>query len=77
MVHILLADGRELWASAGHPTVDGRPLGALRAGDRLDGARIVSANREPYTQRFTYDILPSGATGQYWANGVLLASTLR
>ncbi len=24
----------------------------------------------------TYDLLPSGGTGFYWANGVLLASTL-
>ena len=77
MVHLVLADGRELWASAGHPTADGRPLGRLQAGDVLDGARVVSAEREPYGQPATYDILPSGATGLYWANGVLLASTLR
>jgi hypothetical protein len=77
MVHVVLADGRELWASAGHPTADGRPLGTLRSGGVLDGARIVSAEREPYSQPATYDILPSGATGLYWANGVLLASTLR
>ncbi len=77
MVHVVLADGRELWASAGHPTAAGLPLGALRAGGLLDGARIVSAERELYSQPATYDILPSGATGLYWANGVLLGSTLR
>jgi hypothetical protein len=77
MVHVVLADGRELWASAGHPTADGRPLGTLRSGGWLDGARIVSVARERYGQPATYDILPSGATGLYWANGVLLASTLR
>jgi hypothetical protein len=77
MVHVVLADGRELWASAGHPTADGRPLGTLRPGETLDGARVVSAEREPYSGAATYDILPSGATGYYWANGVLLASTLR
>src|SRR6185295_2639064 len=62
MVHVVLADGRELWASAGHPTADGRPLGTLRAGGLLDGARIVSAQRVPYDQPATYDILPTGAT---------------
>jgi hypothetical protein len=77
MVHVVLADGRELWASAGHPTAAGRPLGTLRSGGTLDGARIVSVTREPYGQAATYDILPSGATGLYWANGVLLGSTLR
>ena len=56
---------------------DGRPLGILRSGAVLDGARVVSAEREPYSGAATYDILPSGATGLYWANGVLLASTLR
>jgi hypothetical protein len=25
----------------------------------------------------TFDILPGGVTGAYWANGVLLGSTLR
>ncbi len=41
MVHILLNDGRELWASPGHPTADGRQLGMLKAGEFLDGARII------------------------------------
>jgi len=77
MVHAVLADGRELWASAGHPTANGVPLGTLRAGGTLDDVRIVSVAREPYNQPATYDILPSGSTGLYWANGVLLASTLR
>ncbi len=29
------------------------------------------------TDDYTYDILPSGSTGAYWANGILLGSTLR
>jgi hypothetical protein len=77
VVHIVLADGREVRASAGHPLADGRPLGVLRAGDTLDGARVVSADRELYGEPATYDILPAGATGLYWANGVLLGSTIR
>lgn len=77
VVHAVLADGRELWASAGHPTADGRTLGELRAGQWLDGTLVVSAAWEAYGAPATYDILPGGATGYYWANGVLLASTLR
>ena len=48
MVHLVLADGRELLASPGH----------RNAGDR------------------TYDLLPAGPTGTYWADGIQLASTL-
>jgi hypothetical protein len=29
-----------------------------------------------YNTGATYDLLPSGETGLYWANGVLLKSTL-
>jgi hypothetical protein len=76
MVHVVLADGRELHASPGHPTADGRPLGSLAAGDVLDGSRIVLWELVAYAGERTYDLLPAGPTGAYWANGVLLSSTL-
>jgi len=76
MVHVVLADGRELLVSPGHRTADGRAVGSLRAGDALDGSTVVSADRVPYTGGKTYDILPAGATGHYWANGILMSSTL-
>jgi hypothetical protein len=76
MVHLVLSDGRELFASPGHPTTDGRTVGNLVRGDRYDGASVVSAERVPYRDGATYDVLPSGETGFYWANGVLLGSTL-
>lgn len=76
MVHVTLNDGRELWASRGHPTADGQTLGDLKAGDTLDGARIVHIDRVPYSGTATFDILPSGDTGFYWANGILMGSTL-
>jgi serine/threonine protein kinase len=76
MVHVTLSDGRELWASPGHPTADGRTLGMLGQGDLLDGARIIQAERVIYDQPATYDILPAGATGFYWADGILIGSTL-
>jgi len=72
----VLDDGRELWASPGHPTIDGRTLGKLQIGDSLQGAIIISTERIPYADSFTYDLLPAGETGFYWANGILIASTL-
>lgn len=76
MIHLVLSDGRELFVAAGHPTVDGRFVGSLSQGDRLDNARVVKAERVRYREAATYDILPAGETGAYWANGILLGSTL-
>ena len=76
MVHLVLDDGRELFVSAGHPTIDGRSVGVLSPGDKYDHASVVSTERVPYGDGATYDVLSSGDTGFYWANGVLLASTL-
>lgn len=77
VVRLALEDGRLVFVSPGHPTADGRRVGDLAAGDTIDGARIASVERVVYTAGATYDILPAGATGNYWANGVLLGSTLR
>ena len=76
MVHLVLADGRELLVSPGHRTADGRQLGSLAAGDALDGSTIVRWELVPYAGGRTYDLLPAGTTGTYWANGILLSSTL-
>ena len=72
----MLADGRVVRASPGHPLVDGRELGSLRAGDLFDGSRVIAATVERYDVGFTYDLLASGRTGAYVADGVVLASTL-
>lgn len=77
VIHIVLADGRQLFASPGHPTADGRTIGQLEFGDYLDGAMVVLAQPIQYNENYTYDILPSGSTGFYWANGVLIGSTLK
>jgi hypothetical protein len=77
MVHLILDDGRLLYASPGHPTTDGRTLGELNAGDPLDGSHVIIAQLVPYNQSYTYDILPAGDTGFYWANEILIASTLK
>ncbi len=76
MVHLTLADGRDLLASPGHRSADGRQLGTLAVGDRLDGATITLWELVPYSGDRTYDLLPAGPTGAYWANGILLSSTL-
>ncbi len=76
LVHVVLADGRELWASPGHPTADGRVLAGLRPDDMLDGSRVIRADVIPYDGAATYDILPAGPTGYYWAGGILMGSTL-
>jgi hypothetical protein len=76
MVKVTLADGRTVAASPGHPAADGRELGGLRAGDKLDGASVITVELVSYRGGATYDLLPSGGTGLYRANGVLLKSTL-
>lgn len=76
MVHLVLADGRELLASPGHRTADGRQLGLVARGDALDGSTITLWELVPYAGDRTYDLLPAGSTGTYWANGVQLSSTL-
>jgi Hint domain-containing protein len=77
MVHLALADGRELLASPGHRTADGRQLGSLAVGEALDGSTIVRWELVPYDGDRTYDLLPAGPTGTYWADGVQLSSTLK
>lgn len=76
VVHLLLDDGRELRASPGHPLADGRPLGLVAAGENVDGATVVIAERVRYARGETFDLLPSGPSGTYWAGGVALGSTI-
>jgi len=76
VVRLTLIDGRTVTVSPGHPTPDGRTVGDLMVGDPFDGSRVQSAGRIGYADGFTFDLLPSGPTGTYFANGVLLGSTL-
>jgi hypothetical protein len=75
IIRIVLNDGRIVSASPGHPTTDGRTIGELKVGDTLDGGIIAAVTAVPYSG-YTFDILPEGGTGFYWANGILLKSTL-
>ncbi len=76
VVRLVLADGRTVLASPGHPLRDGRPVAALRDGDPYDGSVVASVDRIRYDGGRTFDLLPSGGTGVYWANGIELGSTL-
>jgi hypothetical protein len=75
VIRLTLADGRVVEASPGHPTADGRRLSELNVGETLDGSRIVRLDRAPYVGE-TWDLLPAGPTGVYWAGSVRLKSTL-
>jgi len=75
LLRIVLDDDRSFVASPGHPAAGGKLLAEFNTGDMLDGSMIVSIEVNEYFGR-TYDILPAGLTGLYWANGILLASTI-
>lgn len=76
IIGVTLADGRIVRGSPGHPTLDGTRLDVLTIGAALDGSVIAALAPVPLHSGATYDILPAGATGAYWADDVLLGSTL-
>jgi hypothetical protein len=76
VVRVALASGRVLRVSAPHPTADGRSFGLLGAGDSLGGVAVVAAERVPYAEPFTYDVLPASDSGAYFAAGALIGSTM-
>ena len=77
VIRIELSDGRSVTASPGHPTAEGRAIADYQVGDSLDGAEVVTTTEITYENSITYDILPDGTTGFYWANCILLGSTLK
>lgn len=74
-VRLTLADGRTVSASPGHPAVDGRRVGSLGVGDPLAGSHVTRIETVPLSGDRTYDVLPSGPTGAYVADGVVLGSS--
>jgi hypothetical protein len=89
VIEVTLADGRVFRASPEHPLAMDRaagkaadasdPLravGSLQIGAPVDGSFVTALRALPYTGA-TWDILPAGATGTYWSDGVRIGSTLR
>ena len=72
---VTLDDGRTLRASSSHPLVDGTLVGSIVIGARIDGARVTAIDTLRY-RGATWDLLPAGETGTYWADSVRLGSTL-
>jgi hypothetical protein len=77
MLQLALSDGRELVAAGAHPGANGTYLRQLQAGQSYDGAIVIAATWVTSTAPATFDILPAGPTGAYWANGILIGSTLK
>jgi hypothetical protein len=77
LIHLVLADGRQLTASPPHQLADGRVLASLKVGDHVDGVEITRVEAVQDVLGRTFDLLPSGPTGEYWADGILLRSTLQ
>ena len=77
VVRLVLADGRTVTASPGHPLADGRLLGDLRAGAAVEGSVVVAADLVAYEGARTYDIVVNGPTGTYLVDEIPLGSTLR
>jgi hypothetical protein len=76
LVRVELNDGRTVTASPGHMSADGLALGDYKVGDTLDRGTVISTDYVTDDGLATYDLLPDGQTGLYWANGILLKSTL-
>lgn len=77
LLHVLLADNRQLTVSPNHPTASGLLFKDLKVGGTLDNSKIVKITDVSYDEGFTYDILPQSSTGTYWADDVLVGSTLK
>jgi hypothetical protein len=76
MLRLTLADGRVVQTDPDQPTPDGSLVSSLLVGQPFEGSFVVSARRVRYGGGFTVELLPSGPTQTYFANGVWLRSGL-
>lgn len=77
ILKVTFNDGSVLQISPGHPTHDGRLFKNLMLGDLVDNRMVTEIKQIPYTYKYTYDILPDSESGCYYANGILVGSTLK
>jgi len=73
---VRLQDGRQIISSLAHPLLGGRQVAELTRGEIYDASKITVFELRAYDRSHTYDILPAGDTGVYWANGIPVSSTL-
>ena len=89
MIKITLENGKSIQASLNHPIPIERNYASssgnqyevllfsdIKKGDHIGNSIVVSIEFVNYNGGFTYDILPAGESGYYWADGVLVGSTL-
>ncbi len=76
VIDLKLKDKRELLVSPGHPTINNKTVSQLKVGDKYDGSIVSNTFLVSYYGQRTYDLLPAGDTGFYYANDILMASTL-
>lgn len=76
IIYIALEDGRKLLVSPTHPLIGTKKICQLAIGAKYDGSIISDFEILDYEDKYTYDLLPESATGYYWANGILIGSTL-
>ncbi|MDB4285859.1 hypothetical protein N9933_00995 [bacterium] len=77
LLSLKLKDGRELSVSALHPDANGIPLEQYSLGDTLAGSVIIHYELIPYEDTYTMDIYVDGPMNSYFANGILIGSTLK
>lgn len=75
--HLKMVDGRNLLVSSTHPISKNHLVSDLSTGDSYDGSVVQSNSLISYDDKYTYDLLPAGETGFYFANGILMGSTLK
>lgn len=76
VTHLILEDGRELLVSPHHPIINQKEVYQLKKGQKYDDSIITDIKLVHYKYKYTYDLLPAGDTGYYWANYILMGSTL-
>jgi hypothetical protein len=77
VLRVRTAGGAIIEMSPGHPTADGRRFADLAEGDLLDEQNeVVEVELVQFEHDETYDILPASDSGTYFAEGVLVGSTL-
>ena len=77
VIEVHLSNGALLRMSAGHPLADGRLLGSVEVGDRLEGANVVERREIPTTSPSPTTSSPRPTATRTSPRAVLVGTTLR